>query len=217
MSNTTALVSIGTDGPADGFSYTPSSSADGTKIAFHSGASNLVAGDTNGREDIFVRTLLSATGSVTEDFAPDASGALTAAGMIDVPGVTPGAALSATVAFTAATHAGGQLGSLSASGAIDGGAEGPAGWAYTVSNAAVQFLAAGQQIKESYEVSVDDGQGVTASESVTVTITGVNDVPTLLAGSDAGGRDRDGADRHDGQPRVEPDRRRRRLRGRGPG
>ena len=44
-------------------SVNPVISADGTKVAFQSNASNLVAGDTNGRQDIFVVDL--ATGVVT--------------------------------------------------------------------------------------------------------------------------------------------------------
>ena len=42
----------------NGFSSAPSISADGRYVAFHSAASNLVAGDTNGDDDIFVRDVL---------------------------------------------------------------------------------------------------------------------------------------------------------------
>ena len=38
-------------------------SADGTKVVFHSSASNLVAGDDNGASDMFVKDLL--TGALT--------------------------------------------------------------------------------------------------------------------------------------------------------
>ncbi|MBT7915003.1 calcium-binding protein, partial [Candidatus Bathyarchaeota archaeon] len=53
--NTTTRVSVGpsgTEGNSD--SYDPSISSDGRYVAFDSGASNLVAGDTNGQGDIFV-------------------------------------------------------------------------------------------------------------------------------------------------------------------
>ncbi|WP_158284558.1 ELWxxDGT repeat protein [Azospirillum sp. TSO35-2] len=54
----TTLVSQAMDGsPGDGPSSNPAISADGTKIAFSSSADDLVAGDSNGREDIFVRDL----------------------------------------------------------------------------------------------------------------------------------------------------------------
>ena len=52
----TYLVSVssaGVQGNSD--SFVPSISADGRYVAFNSDASNLVAGDTNGYEDVFVR------------------------------------------------------------------------------------------------------------------------------------------------------------------
>jgi len=52
----TERVSIGSRGAqADGNSWYPSISADGRFVAFTSGAANLVAGDTNGAADIFIR------------------------------------------------------------------------------------------------------------------------------------------------------------------
>jgi len=50
-------------GEANGDSYFPSISADGRYVAFQSYATNLVAGDTNGYADIFVKDLL--TGALT--------------------------------------------------------------------------------------------------------------------------------------------------------
>ncbi len=47
--------SNGVEGNED--SYSPVFSPDGTKIAFASNAANLVAGDTNGTYDIFVKDL----------------------------------------------------------------------------------------------------------------------------------------------------------------
>jgi Tol biopolymer transport system component len=50
-----SLISLAVDGgEADGASFTPSISADGRYVAFASAASTLVAGDTNGAEDVFV-------------------------------------------------------------------------------------------------------------------------------------------------------------------
>jgi Tol biopolymer transport system component len=52
----TERVSVATDGTAsNGLSYAPVFSADGRYVAFGSEATNLVAGDTNGGNDIFVR------------------------------------------------------------------------------------------------------------------------------------------------------------------
>jgi Tol biopolymer transport system component len=51
---TTVRCSHGIGGEADGASVAPSVSADGRFVAFASSATNLVAGDTNGTDDIFV-------------------------------------------------------------------------------------------------------------------------------------------------------------------
>jgi Transposase len=53
-----ARVSVGAAGQANSFSTMPAVSADGRFVAFVSGASNLVPGDTNGRQDVFVRDRL---------------------------------------------------------------------------------------------------------------------------------------------------------------
>lgn len=50
------LVSTGMGGPANDASTTPSISGDGATVAFVSRASNLVAGDSNQKADIFART-----------------------------------------------------------------------------------------------------------------------------------------------------------------
>ncbi len=63
-SGTTIRVSIGVAGEeGNGWSNEPSISADGRYVAFLSQASNLIDGDTNSRQDVFVRDL--ATGQTT--------------------------------------------------------------------------------------------------------------------------------------------------------
>jgi archaellum component FlaF (FlaF/FlaG flagellin family) len=55
QSSETTRISLASDGAqANNFSYWPSISADGRYVAFQSSASNLVAGDTNEMQDIFV-------------------------------------------------------------------------------------------------------------------------------------------------------------------
>jgi Tol biopolymer transport system component len=59
---TVTRVSVAADGgDADGPSSSPDLSADGRFVVFASDASNLVAGDTNGATDVFVRDLRTAT------------------------------------------------------------------------------------------------------------------------------------------------------------
>jgi CSLREA domain-containing protein len=71
QSGTTERVSISSAGvESNGFSNDAAVSGDGSVVAFHSDASNLVAGDTNGRFDIFVRDRPGTTttrASVTQD------------------------------------------------------------------------------------------------------------------------------------------------------
>lgn len=60
--DTVVLVSAEPGGlPADGFSSEPAISGNGRYVAFTSGATNLISGDTNGMTDIFVRDLQSGT------------------------------------------------------------------------------------------------------------------------------------------------------------
>ena len=62
------------------------------------------------------------------------------------------------------------------------------GWDYSVANSATQFLAKGETVTFSYDVTVQDDSGVIANNSdtkkVTVTITGTNDQPTLTLEED---------------------------------
>lgn len=67
--NSTSLVSVSSSGvQANGYSSNPDVSADGRFVVFDSYASNLVASDTNGRSDIFLRdTQLNTTTIVSID------------------------------------------------------------------------------------------------------------------------------------------------------
>jgi VCBS repeat-containing protein len=64
-----------------------------------------------------------------------------------------------------------------------GTAAGSVAWTYSITDAALDFLAAGETLTVSYTVTIGDGHGGTTSQLVTVTITGTNDVPTIVAGS----------------------------------
>ena len=78
---TGAIERISTDATgfqADGSSYDPAWSPDGTKVAFDSEAENLVPDDTNNTTDIFVKTL--ATGAI-QRISTDAAGGQASGGM----------------------------------------------------------------------------------------------------------------------------------------
>jgi Tol biopolymer transport system component len=62
QTGTTKRISVASDGTQGNYSfYNASISADGRYVAFESGASNLVSGDTNGVYDIFVKDLQTGT------------------------------------------------------------------------------------------------------------------------------------------------------------
>ncbi|GIU84056.1 MAG: hypothetical protein KatS3mg008_0831 [Acidimicrobiales bacterium] len=65
VSGVTSLVSVDRfGGQADGSSFKPALSADGRFVAFYSAASDLVPGDTNGAQDVFVRDVVSGVTSL---------------------------------------------------------------------------------------------------------------------------------------------------------
>ena len=59
------------------------------------------------------------------------------------------------------------------------------GWTFTLDNdnPTLQSLALNQTITQVYTVTVSDGHGGTVLQDVTVTITGANDAPTIIAGT----------------------------------
>jgi VCBS repeat-containing protein len=62
-----------------------------------------------------------------------------------------------------------------------GGNTGLVNWHFSVADGALDFLAAGQHLTQSYTVTVSDGHGGTVPQDVTVTLNGNNDAPTLQA------------------------------------
>src|SRR5205814_177346 len=61
-------------------------------------------------------------------------------------------------------------------------------WTYTVSDDATDYLAEGQSATETFTVTVSDNHGGTATQSVTITVHGSNEAPTITAaGTDATG------------------------------
>jgi VCBS repeat-containing protein len=82
---------------------------------------------------------------------------------------------------SSAAQGSGYLGTFTAamgdSAAGDG--EGTVTWYFSVADADVEHLGEGETLVQTYLVTVDDGHGGTASQAVTVTITGTNDAPTI--------------------------------------
>ena len=142
---------------ADTFTYTVSDSHGGT-------ASNTLTVTISGTND--APTVAAATASVAEDTQISASGTLPQPQDTDIRD---------TVAFTPLSNAAGTYGTLTLN--ADGS------YAYTLNNAspAVQGLGAGETATDVFTYTVTDGHGATASNTLTVTIHGTNDAPTVAA------------------------------------
>ncbi|WP_414868204.1 beta strand repeat-containing protein, partial [Pseudomonas sp. IT-194MI4] len=115
------------------------------------------------------------TGDAKEDsgdYAANGSITFTDADLIDTHSVTvtPGAS--------------GYLGSFTTDPLHDstGTGSGSLGWHFAVDNAAVQFLGEGQILTQTYNVAIGDG----TVQTVTITITGTNDRPTLTIADTTG-------------------------------
>ncbi|WP_085910179.1 VCBS domain-containing protein, partial [Kiloniella majae] len=57
-------------------------------------------------------------------------------------------------------------------------------WDFSIDDASIDYLAAGEVITQTYTVTIDDGNGGTVDQNVTVTITGTNDAPVISDNSD---------------------------------
>jgi T1SS-143 domain-containing protein len=86
-----------------------------------------------------------------------------------------------THTVTVTLAAGGYLGNFTTTVSPDstGNVTGDVNWSFSVNDSAIQFLAAGQTLNQTYAVAVSDGHGGVISENVVVTINGTNDAPVL--------------------------------------
>ncbi|MGJ4953912.1 VCBS domain-containing protein [Bradyrhizobium sp. HKCCYLS20291] len=134
--------------------------------------------------------------TATQDVAVDAQGQLHANGSFGFADLDLSDTHSASAIFLSTTGPGGvALGSMGALIDTDtaGGSSGEATWSYHVDNSAVQFLAAGESVVETYRVTVSDGHGGTASRDVSVTIAGANDAPVITTAQATGAVTEDSA------------------------
>jgi len=139
-----------------------------------------ITGSNDGPAINSAATGFDVTGAVTEKAEPNEGGTLSDSGLITFSDV------DATDHHTAsfAAQGSGYLGTFAlvdadlATAGIQT-APGSVGWSFSVDDSALDYLAAGQQLVQKYDVTVDDGHGGTAIQTVTVTITGTNDKPAL--------------------------------------
>src|SRR5262249_4954408 len=121
------------------------------------------------------------TGAVTEHTNVDSSGNLNAGGAITFSDVD----LTDTHAVTFAAGGNNYLGTFTPTLTHDatGGSTGTVGWTFAVSHQAVEFLATGQTLTQTYTVIVTDIYGASSTQLVTITITGTNDAPVIAVGA----------------------------------
>ncbi|MCZ4292390.1 VCBS domain-containing protein, partial [Hoeflea alexandrii] len=67
-----------------------------------------------------------------------------------------------------------------------GDGSGEIAWTYDATNAAIDFLGENDQLVLTFTVTVDDQNGGTASQDVTITINGTNDAPVITSGVQSG-------------------------------
>jgi VCBS repeat-containing protein len=133
---------------------------------------------TNDAPIILVEDLV---GAVTE---ANSAVALTNSGTLSFSDVDLTDTHTVTPTYVGTTHTA-QLGTFAAALTNDtsAGTGGLVTWNFSVNDAAVQFLAAGESIVETYQISLTDGEsGGTITRDVAVTITGTNDAPEISAG-----------------------------------
>ncbi|MBR0708015.1 DPP IV N-terminal domain-containing protein [Bradyrhizobium liaoningense] len=169
---TGAITAVSTNGgfpwEFGGGSRLPVFSPDGTKVAFESLTSILVPGDTNKTYDIFVRDLTTSSFTAAK---------LTDNGAAHVS--TSQAGFFAGTDRIAVTPQDGNLGTLTATADA---ADGKVTWTYDVSHANIAPLAAGQTHTDIFILALG---GFYGAQSVTVTLTGIDDAPVISSGTTA--------------------------------
>ncbi|MFC3613555.1 VCBS domain-containing protein, partial [Lutimaribacter marinistellae] len=143
--------------------------------------------------DGFAEETVTVTISGTNDAPTITAGSTDGAGIVTEEDADPTLTDNGTITFedvdltdthgtTVTAGAGNTLGGTLTAGTITQDANtsaGSFGWTYEVANSAVQYLSAGQQVTETFTVSIDDGEGGTVDQAVVVTVTGTNDRPTI--------------------------------------
>ena len=83
--------------------------------------------------------------------------------------------------ISASPNGGGYIGTFNAviATAATGAGAGSIDWDFTVNDGLLDSLNEGEQIVQSYDVTVDDGNGGTDTQTVTITIEGTNDAPVV--------------------------------------
>ena len=148
------------------FTYTVTDGKGGT-------ATNTLTITVNGTND--TPYVGASTAAVSEDTATTASGVLSQPTDVDT---------NDTLTFNTMTNVGGTYGKLS----VD--ASGNYVYVLNNSSSAIQSLGVGEHVTDTFVYTVSDGKGGTASNTITITINGTNDVPVVGSASNRVTEDR---------------------------
>jgi VCBS repeat-containing protein len=129
-----------------------------------------------GTNDAPTVTSAVASADITEDL--HAPGPETATGVIAFADADLSDAHTAAAVFDPLGDAA-PLGALTPVVTTDADGHGEVAWTYSADESAVQHLAQGQSVVETFTVTVDDGHGGEVSQDVSVTLHGVNDAPQI--------------------------------------
>ncbi|NNE23508.1 MAG: cadherin-like domain-containing protein [Rhizobiales bacterium] len=136
-------------------------------------APNVGAGDVNGR----VTEL--PDGSIGENVS-----ILTTAGVFSFSDVDGGDGHTLSIDEGGDGYLGALTASVTNVAADDG--RGQITWSFSISDADIDAMAAGERLVQAYTITIDDGNGGTITQVVTVRIFGTNDAPVITSGAGSG-------------------------------
>jgi VCBS repeat-containing protein len=119
-----------------------------------------------------VLELANTTGSTTQDAA---------SGTISFTDINPADVHTVSVKAEGTNYLGTFTPTLVADSTQTANGAGSVAWTFNVKDGALDFLAAGQTLTQKYDVTIDDGQGGTVTQVVTITIVGTNDAPVITS------------------------------------
>ena len=139
-----------------------------------------------------------ATGAITElpnetgDSALDHAGGTIAFADVDLDDTHTVSQAAPTFLWSGGTLSAGQISALTADGTLTltetdstGSGSGSVAWAYSAADDSFDFLAQGETLTVTYDVTVTDNNNAAATQAVTVTVTGSNDAPVAVADTGA--------------------------------
>lgn len=180
-------VSFSVAGDPEGNSTSFTAYWDGVQIL---AARDLAAGFTKYTFDL-TGDALDPTTQLFFDFSGDGTMLVDQVSITPTPGPATESS-SGTIAFSdpeiADTHLAaftpqdtGYVGTFSLDPVSDLGGSGSVGWHFNVNNADIQFLAQGQTLVQTYNVTISDNHGGAVVQAVTIAIDGSNDAPTAVS------------------------------------